>query len=204
MFCTDSCHKQPLGEVLHSVEICFLTSLLKIPKTTKNSHLRMTEPAAAQTKKGRQSESWENKKKCICCSFSGGRQVVHICLHTNETLHLSVCTIDVYVCTFLGNKISINQSTWWNTDFIFCKTTEILAKMDSILDLDSTACIWPAFNDFKTFMQLCTILMWYQMIQPFGHGIPYYWNTSQTVQYQWEQGPSFPGIHINNFHNMAM
>ena len=29
MFCTDSCHKQPLGEVLHSVEICFVTSLLK-------------------------------------------------------------------------------------------------------------------------------------------------------------------------------
>ena len=27
--CTDSCHKQPLGEVLHSVEICFVTSLLK-------------------------------------------------------------------------------------------------------------------------------------------------------------------------------
>ena len=30
MFCTDSCHKQPLGEVLHSVEICFVTSLLKL------------------------------------------------------------------------------------------------------------------------------------------------------------------------------
>ena len=29
MFCTDTCHKQPLGEVLHSVEICFVTSLLK-------------------------------------------------------------------------------------------------------------------------------------------------------------------------------
>ena len=28
MFCTDSCNKQPLGEVLHSVEICFVTSLL--------------------------------------------------------------------------------------------------------------------------------------------------------------------------------
>ena len=28
MFCTDTCHKQPLGEVLHSVEICFVTSLL--------------------------------------------------------------------------------------------------------------------------------------------------------------------------------
>ena len=36
--------------------------------------------------------------------------MVHICLDTNETLYLSVCTIDVYVCTFLGNKISINQS----------------------------------------------------------------------------------------------
>ena len=30
MFCTDSCHKQPLGEVLHSVEICFVTSLLNL------------------------------------------------------------------------------------------------------------------------------------------------------------------------------
>ena len=30
MFCTDTCHKQPLGEVLHSVEICFVTSLLNI------------------------------------------------------------------------------------------------------------------------------------------------------------------------------
>ena len=29
MFCTDTCHKQPLGEVLHSVEICFVPSLLK-------------------------------------------------------------------------------------------------------------------------------------------------------------------------------
>ena len=29
IFCTDTCHKQPLGEVLHSVEICFVTSLLK-------------------------------------------------------------------------------------------------------------------------------------------------------------------------------
>ena len=29
MFCTDPCHKQPLGKVLHSVEICFVTSLLK-------------------------------------------------------------------------------------------------------------------------------------------------------------------------------
>ena len=29
MFCTETCHKQPLGEVLHSVEICFVTSLLK-------------------------------------------------------------------------------------------------------------------------------------------------------------------------------
>ena len=29
MFCTDTCHKQPLGEVLHSMEICFVTSLLK-------------------------------------------------------------------------------------------------------------------------------------------------------------------------------
>ena len=29
MFCTDTCHKQPLGEVLHSVEICFVMSLLK-------------------------------------------------------------------------------------------------------------------------------------------------------------------------------
>ena len=29
MFCTDSCHRQPLGEVLHSVEKCFVTSLLK-------------------------------------------------------------------------------------------------------------------------------------------------------------------------------
>ena len=29
VFCTDICHKQPLGEVLHSVEICFVTSLLK-------------------------------------------------------------------------------------------------------------------------------------------------------------------------------
>ena len=28
IFCTDTCHKQPLGEVLHSVEICFVTSLL--------------------------------------------------------------------------------------------------------------------------------------------------------------------------------
>ena len=28
MFCTDTCNKQPLGEVLHSVEICFVTSLL--------------------------------------------------------------------------------------------------------------------------------------------------------------------------------
>ena len=28
MFCTGTCHKQPLGEVLHSVEICFVTSLL--------------------------------------------------------------------------------------------------------------------------------------------------------------------------------
>ena len=28
MFCTDTCHKQPLGEVLHSREICFVTSLL--------------------------------------------------------------------------------------------------------------------------------------------------------------------------------
>ena len=30
MFCTDSCTKQPLGEVLHSMEICFVTSLLKL------------------------------------------------------------------------------------------------------------------------------------------------------------------------------
>ena len=29
MFCIDICNKQPLGEVLHSVEICFVTSLLK-------------------------------------------------------------------------------------------------------------------------------------------------------------------------------
>ena len=29
MFCTDTCHKQPLGEVLHNVKICFVTSLLK-------------------------------------------------------------------------------------------------------------------------------------------------------------------------------
>ena len=29
-------------------------------------------------------------------------------------LFLSVCTIDVYVCTFLGNKISINQSRIWH------------------------------------------------------------------------------------------
>ena len=28
-FCNDTCNKQPLGEVLHSVEICFVTSLLK-------------------------------------------------------------------------------------------------------------------------------------------------------------------------------
>ena len=29
MFCTDTCHKQPLGKVLHSVEIRFVTSFLK-------------------------------------------------------------------------------------------------------------------------------------------------------------------------------
>ena len=29
MFCIDICNKQPLGEVLHSVEVCFVTSLLK-------------------------------------------------------------------------------------------------------------------------------------------------------------------------------
>ena len=28
MFCTDTCNKQPLWEVLHSVEICFITSFL--------------------------------------------------------------------------------------------------------------------------------------------------------------------------------
>ena len=28
MICTDTCHEQPLGEVLHSMEICFVTSLL--------------------------------------------------------------------------------------------------------------------------------------------------------------------------------
>ena len=28
MFCIDICNKQPLGEELHSVEICFVTSLL--------------------------------------------------------------------------------------------------------------------------------------------------------------------------------
>ena len=33
MFCTDTCHKQPLGEVLLSVEICFVTSLLKCGST---------------------------------------------------------------------------------------------------------------------------------------------------------------------------
>ena len=35
MFCTDTCHKQPLGEVLHSVEICFVTSLLKVATDNK-------------------------------------------------------------------------------------------------------------------------------------------------------------------------
>ena len=29
MFCIDICNKQPLEEVLHGVEICFVTSLLK-------------------------------------------------------------------------------------------------------------------------------------------------------------------------------
>ena len=30
VFYTDTCHKQPLGDVLHSVEICFVTSLFKM------------------------------------------------------------------------------------------------------------------------------------------------------------------------------
>ena len=38
--------------------------------------------------------------------------MVHICLDANETIYLSVCTIDVYVCTFLGNKYqSVNHIT---------------------------------------------------------------------------------------------
>ena len=36
MFCTDTCHKQPLGEVLHSVEICFVTSLFNLGTIKKN------------------------------------------------------------------------------------------------------------------------------------------------------------------------
>ena len=32
-------------------------------------------------------------------------------VETKETHYLSVCTIDVYVCTFHANKISINQSS---------------------------------------------------------------------------------------------
>ena len=36
MFCTDTCHKQPLGEVLHSVEICFVMSLLNTLRPRQN------------------------------------------------------------------------------------------------------------------------------------------------------------------------
>ena len=36
MFCTDTYHKQPLGEVLHSVEICFVTSLLNTEQCNHN------------------------------------------------------------------------------------------------------------------------------------------------------------------------
>ena len=36
MFCIDICNKQPLGEELHSVEICFVTSLLNTLRPRQN------------------------------------------------------------------------------------------------------------------------------------------------------------------------
>ena len=54
--------------------------------------------------------------------------MVHICLDTNETLFLSVCTIDVYVCTFLGNKISINQ--WYSSQINWLTRGSIVWFLD--------------------------------------------------------------------------
>ena len=34
MFCIDKCYKQSLGELLHSVEICFVTNLLNLKQCT--------------------------------------------------------------------------------------------------------------------------------------------------------------------------
>ena len=36
----------------------------------------------------------------------------YICLDTNGPLYASVCTTDVYICAFLGNKISINNQLY--------------------------------------------------------------------------------------------
>ena len=53
--------------------------------------------------------------------------MVHLCLDTNETLYLSVCTIDVYVCAFLGNEVSINQLMRYLITYLCLHTTvEIL------------------------------------------------------------------------------
>ena len=36
--------------------------------------------------------------------------MVHISLDTHGTFYLFVCAVNVYICTFLGNEISIYQS----------------------------------------------------------------------------------------------